>query len=138
MHCRAATPLIRYTHILCNLAADQQPFLWALSAAVSLSSSKYLLVDEGLHCPLHLHLLQLGSLTIWSVLGFVRQETCPPSSLLRSRRGFLLGIGLPGGMAVASGLLLQAILHFPNLATMAMLPVCFLLVDDNTAVADAK
>jgi hypothetical protein len=68
MHSCAATPLVGYTRILSGLAADQQLFLWALSAAISLSSSKYLLVDVGLHCPLHLHLLHLGSLTLWSVL----------------------------------------------------------------------
>jgi hypothetical protein len=138
MHSRATTPLVGYTRILSSLAADQQPFLWALSAAISLSSSKYLLVDVGLHCPLHLHLLHLGSLTLWSVLGFARQEACPPSSLVRSKPGFLLGVVLPGGMAVASGLVLQAILHFPNLATIAMLPVCSILVEDNVAVDDAK
>lgn len=105
-------------------------FAWPLCAAASLASSKYLLVDAGLHYPFHLFLLQ----TIFAILLRVLELACclktlPGIPIETPTRGYLLVASLLSIIIASSSILtLQALLHFPNLATIAMLSVGFKLL----------
>jgi hypothetical protein len=88
---------------LCSKVGSYKLLVWALCAAISLSSSKHLLVDVGLHYPLHLHLLQLSAVTLWSIARFVARgprELLPPA--VDARSAFLLGLVLPCCILIVS------------------------------------
>lgn len=104
---------------------SQAWFVWALSASISLSSSKILLVDLGLHYPFYLQFLQLSVAAGLFILRIA--VSCFSSTQVRfsvkNRLDFLLLLLLSGSLAISSTLITQAVLHFPNLATLSMLPV---------------
>lgn len=101
-------------------------FGWAICASMSLSSSKYLLVDSNLHYPFRLYILQMSFTIMLSTFGFCLEEEqllslVPATACART---ICLRVLEPGLVAIPGMLGLQAILHFPNLATVGMLPVC--------------
>jgi len=99
---------------------------WTACAAVSLLSTKYLLVDLNVHYPLHLHLIQLAATTLLTVQQLLPQEL-QLSSLDRgsypAAGGWMILIGVTSLMAASMILNLQAVLHFQNLPTLVMLSV---------------
>jgi hypothetical protein len=106
--------------------------LWTLSAALSLITTKYILVTRNYHYPLHLLLLQLGVASLGSTCRSMRHKgrlslafSAPGWRVVwRSRklRGpfELLAIACA---ATSLPLAMQALLHFWNLATLAMITV---------------
>ena len=100
-------------------------FGWAICASVSLSSSKYLLIDLNLHYPFLLHTLQLSFTVLLGTLelGLKGERLRSPVSSTGCARTICLQLLEPRLVAMPGVLLVQAILHFSNLATIAMLAV---------------
>lgn len=97
---------------------------WTVSAALSLLSSRYLLVDLNVHYPLHLHLVQLGAAaTIATILHLRRRSASTGLSDETSRPRWSVFVVLAALMASATIFSLQAVLHIQNLPTLAMLTV---------------
>jgi hypothetical protein len=98
---------------------------WVLCTTLSISSSRYLLLDLGLHYPFCIHLLQLHAALLVTVLRPARfrkgMETVRSRSL--SRGQFLRALLRSVLISLSGTLAMQAIMHFPNLATIVMLPV---------------
>jgi hypothetical protein len=94
---------------------------WALGAAFSIVSSRYLLVDLGFHYPFCLHLLQvLATILLQAILlTWLNVEAC---SVVLPNSSVNQGI-LRAALPLSSALMLQAALHFPNLTTLTMLSV---------------
>jgi hypothetical protein len=107
-------------------AATPVQLLWAMCAALSVSSSKYLLLDLGFHYPFCLLLLQLVPTILLCafILAQHKVEACqivPPGSLISWPP---LRTGLQASLvALSSALVLQATLHFPNPNILVMLSV---------------
>jgi hypothetical protein len=98
---------------------------WALCAAVSVLSSKCLLLDIGFHYPYHLHLLQLSTVLIARLLQLVLtppklRRTLSTSASTRALQSTILHAGIMAASSICIG---QAILHFRNLPTVVMLSV---------------
>lgn len=123
MSVHQAFVILHNARAVCKRAMDQELFVWALCASLSMSSSKYILIDLGLYYPFHLHLLQLSTAVIPDAVNLFRSRAGQPLFPTDSRITLLLSLVLPGIVATSSGLLLQAVLHFPNLATLSMLLV---------------
>jgi len=98
--------------------------VWTLCAAVSIGTTKYILVDLNFHYPLHLVIIQLVAAgTVTLCFRATRLENIITATNGTGNRSWLFGMTLSGLEALSLAFSTQAILHFPNLSTLAMLPV---------------
>jgi hypothetical protein len=104
---------------------DWKLCVWTLCATTSMVTSKYLLVDLNFHYPLHLVILQLGAACAITLYDNVirRPRNVTAIACIPKGRSWLFDMALSGPAALSLPLSTQAILHFPNLSTLAMLPV---------------
>jgi len=107
-------------HFLC----ENKHLVWVPCAAVSLTTSKYLLVDASLHYPLHLQLLQHAAalllLLLWRT--FRSDEYSTGTEPLEDFQ-WASQLCVSFLLAVAGGCTMQAVLHLPNITLIAMLAV---------------
>ena len=108
-----------------NAFGDWKRFVWTLCAATSMVISKYLLVDLNFHYPLHLAILQLGAAGVITLYDTVIRRPWNVAAVTRTPNGrqWLFNVALSGPEALSLLFSTQAILHFPNLSTLAILPV---------------
>ena len=108
-----------------NTFGDRERCIWTLCTATSMITSKYLLVDLNFHYPLHLVILQLSAAGAITMYDNVTRRSRNVTVVARIPKGhpWLFGMAVNGPMALSLPLATQAILHFPNLPTLAMLPV---------------
>lgn len=104
-----------------NAVGDWGRCIWTLCAATSMVTSKYLLVDLNFHYPLHLVILQLGAAGAITLYDNMTRRPRNVTAVARIPKSF--DIALSGLEVLSLILSAQAILHFPNLSTLAMLPV---------------
>lgn len=99
--------------------------VWAVSAVVSVLSSRYLLVELNVHFPFHLHLLQLATAGLGAAALHLwhRSASSTRPSHPSTEPGWRLLLPLATLMALSTILSLQAILHFLNLPTLLMMTV---------------
>ena len=102
---------------------DWDHYAWTLCAATSIVTSKYILVDFNYHYPLHLVMMQLvtaGAVTLLTRAAKSGGVVDPVAADENHPRLLFISNCLDASsLALAS----QAILHFPNISTLAMLPV---------------
>lgn len=117
-----------------NASGDWGRVAWTLCAAASIVTSKYILVDCNYHYPFHLVLMQVLAIAAVALLGrAVGVNHLVPTSIIKENRdwGWIATVDCLEGLSLAFWI--QAILHFPNLATLGMLPVrispLFLAID---------
>lgn len=125
LKCYEPSCILTNLHLFCILIRRQQRYIWTICAATSLLTSKYLFVDCNIHYPVHIHLLQLA-VTAGYLLWYhywwghdVHEGSL--DNLTRSEWIFL--IVTTSVMALSIGSTFQAIVHFPNATTLAMLIV---------------
>lgn len=108
-----------------NAFGDRERCIWTLCAATSMITSKYLLVDLNFHYPLHLVILQLGAAGAITLYDNVTKRPRNMAAVARipKSRPWLFNMAVSSLEALCLPLSTQAILHFPNLSTLAMLPV---------------
>jgi len=107
-----------------NTTGDWEHYAWTLCAAVSLVTSKYILVDYNFHYPLHLVTIQVvatGAIALFGrAAGF---ENIISTTIVKENHSWQF-IAIANCLdALALIFWTQTILHFPNLATLGMLPV---------------
>ncbi|KAF2156192.1 hypothetical protein K461DRAFT_265613 [Myriangium duriaei CBS 260.36] len=101
-------------------------FVWSIAAAVSLITSRHLLILHNGHWPLHLLVLQLGFSSAWNGLAPLRPTNPPLDKLSHNSRPTTskrLTLVLLDILACAISLPLynQALLHFSSTAVLSML-----------------
>ncbi|KAF2707339.1 hypothetical protein K504DRAFT_384257 [Pleomassaria siparia CBS 279.74] len=109
-------------------------YVWTVCAAVSLWTSRYILVDSNLNYPLYLHVVQLGVTTVVALLqslllsgGSSDEEGQKRPSRSRVLEWLYL-ILVTSLMSGAMALNMQAVLHFSNLTTLVMMSTISYLV----------
>jgi hypothetical protein len=107
-----------------NTTGDWERCAWTLCAAVSFVTSKYVLVDYNFHYPLHLVTIQVvatGAIALFGrAAGF---ENIISTMIVKENRPWQFIAMVNCLDALAMAFWTQTILHFPNLATLGMLPV---------------
>lgn len=103
-----------------NTTGDWERCAWTLCAAASLVTSKYILVDYNFHYPLHLVTIQVVATGAVALFG---RYAGFENIIVKENRSwqFIAMVNCLDALALA--LWTQTILHFPNLATLGMLPV---------------
>lgn len=111
-----------------NTIGDWVRCAWTLCAAASIVTSKFILVDFNFHYPLHLVIIQLvaaGAITLFGKAGSL--ENIVGTTIVSVNHPWLFSTMLNCLDALSLAFSTQAILHFPNLPTLAMLSVNNLL-----------
>lgn len=96
--------------------------LWVACAAISITSSRYILCDLGLHYPTYLLILQLSATLVVSVvrLALNTYSTHQKLWLLDTRRDYYSSLARSCILTLAGFFVLQAILHTRNLLSIAI------------------
>ncbi|KAF2272442.1 uncharacterized protein EI97DRAFT_504225 [Westerdykella ornata] len=105
-------------------------FLWTLCAGTSLLTSKYLFINAHLNYPVHIHLLQLSPLAVYTTLNYrARRRRDQTASQSSTKPSWTYLTFLAALMTLAVVSTLQAILHFPNITAFVMLSIVACLVE---------
>lgn len=107
-----------------NTIGDWERCAWTLCAVASIVTSKYVLVDFNFHYLLHLVIIQLvvaGAVTLFGRAA--GPKNIVSTTILKEYHPWLFGAVFNCLDALSLVFSTQSILHFPNLATLAMLSV---------------
>ncbi|KAH7138324.1 hypothetical protein B0J11DRAFT_12740 [Dendryphion nanum] len=105
-----------------DAARSRHVYVWAVCASVSIVTSKYLLVDLNFHFPLHLHIWQLMGVIAFTSCNLLRHPLSPNERLFRlTGPQWIFLVLLAVSIATSLIFSIEALLHYPNVTTIAML-----------------
>ncbi|KAF2020563.1 hypothetical protein BU24DRAFT_416233 [Aaosphaeria arxii CBS 175.79] len=133
-HCMQT--LCRPPFVTCSALQAYKPFVWVFCASISLLSARHLLVEQNIHYPLQLYFNQLAVTAIilfrprlgWQ---YVQKLSRGDLQLWNSMtRGTSLLFTSMCFTSLSTICMLQAILHFYNLPTLAMITLIALFSEN--------
>jgi len=112
-----------------NTTGHWERCAWTPCAAISLVTSKYILVDYDFHYPLHLVIIQVVTTGVIALFGRAAGfENTLSTRIVNENRSWQFIAIVNCLDALALTFWTQTILHFPNLATLGMLLVSISLI----------